>query len=128
MLAYVLLTAFRDFRDNFAAEIWTALGHGGEAAIFSASELPVAVIALVGMGAVIAVRDNRRALMTIHAMVGAGFVLLGLSTAAFQAHLIPPLTWMILAGSGSISLIIRSTRPCSTGWRRSAGGRPTPAS
>ena len=100
VLAYVLLTAFRDFRDNFAAEIWTALGHGGEAAIFSASELPVAVIALVGMGAIVAVRDNRRALMTIHAMVGGGFVLLGLSTAAFQAHLIPPLAWMILAGSG----------------------------
>ena len=38
MLAYVLLTAFRDFRDNFAAEIWTALGYGGEAGIFTASE------------------------------------------------------------------------------------------
>ena len=98
--AYVMLTAFRDFRDNFAAEIWTALGHGGEAAIFSASELPVAIIALIGMGAVIVVRDNRRALMVIHAMVGGGFALLGLSTAAFQAHLIPPLVWMILGGSG----------------------------
>ena len=98
--AYVMLTAFRDFRDNFAAEIWTALGHGGEAAIFSASELPVAIIALIGMGAIIVVRDNRRALMVIHAMVGGGFVLLGLSTAAFQAHLIPPLAWMILGGSG----------------------------
>ena len=100
VLAYVLLTAFRDFRDNFAAEIWAALGHGGEAAIFSASEVPVAIIALVGMGAIIAVRDNRRALMVIHAMVAGGFVLLGLSTAAFQAHLIGPLPWMILAGSG----------------------------
>jgi hypothetical protein len=100
ILAYIFLTAFRDFRDNFAAEIWTALGHGGEAGIFSASELPVAIIALVGMAAVIVVRDNRRALMVIHAMVGGGFALLGLSTLAFQAHLISPLIWMILAGSG----------------------------
>jgi hypothetical protein len=100
VFAYILLTAFRDFRDNFAAEIWTALGHGGEAGIFSASELPVAVIALIGMAAVIAVRDNRRALMVIHAMVAAGFALLGLSTLAFQAHMISPLVWMILAGSG----------------------------
>ena len=60
----------------------------------------MAVIALIGMGAIAAVRDNRRALMVIHAMVGGGFVLLGLSTAAFQAHLISPLAWMILAGSG----------------------------
>jgi hypothetical protein len=100
VFAYILLTAFRDFRDNFAAEIWTALGYGGEAGIFSASELPVAIIALIGMAAVIMVRDNRRALMVIHAMVGGGFVLLGLSTLAFQAHLISPLVWMILAGSG----------------------------
>jgi hypothetical protein len=100
IFAYVLLTAFRDFRDNFAAEIWTALGYGGESGIFSASELPVAVIALVGMAMVIAVRDNRRALMVIHAMVAAGFVLLGLATLAFQLHLISPLVWMILAGSG----------------------------
>ncbi len=100
VFAYILLTAFRDFRDNFAAEIWAALGYGGEAAIFSASELPVAVIALIGMAAVIAVRDNRRALMIIHGMVAGGFALLGLSTLAFQLHLIPPLAWMILAGSG----------------------------
>ena len=100
IFAYILLTAFRDFRDNFAEEIWTALGHGGEAGIFSASELPVAVIALIGMAAVIVVRNNRRALMVIHAMVAAGFALLGLSTLAFQMHIIPPLAWMILAGSG----------------------------
>ncbi|WP_420382582.1 DUF5690 family protein [Novosphingobium sp.] len=100
VLAYVLLTAFRDFRDNFAAEIWTALGHGGEAGIFSASELPVAVIALVAMALVIMVRDNRRALMVIHAMVAGGFALLGLATLAFQMHWISPLAWMILAGSG----------------------------
>ncbi|KUR74115.1 hypothetical protein AQZ49_19470 [Novosphingobium sp. FSW06-99] len=100
IFAYVLLTAFRDFRDNFAAEIWRALGYGGEAGIFSASELPVAVIALIGMGAVTVVRNNRRALMVIHAMVAAGFVLLGLSTLAFQMHLISPLVWMILTGSG----------------------------
>ena len=100
IFAYVLLTAFRDFRDNFAAEIWRALGYVGEAGIFSASELPVAVIALIGMGAVTVVRNNRRALMVIHAMVAAGFVLLGLSTLAFQMHLISPLVWMILTGSG----------------------------
>ncbi|HEX4182952.1 MAG TPA: DUF5690 family protein [Caulobacteraceae bacterium] len=100
VFGYILLTAFRDYRDNFAAEIWTALGFGGEAGIFSASELPVAVIALMAMAAVIAVRDNRRALMVIHAMVAAGFAVIGLATLAFQAHLLSPLAWMILAGSG----------------------------
>ena len=100
VFAYVLLTALRDFRDNFAAEIWTRLGYGGEAGIFSATELPVAIIALGAMAAVIVVRDNRRALLVIHALVAGGFLLLGLATLAFQARLISPVAWMILAGAG----------------------------
>ena len=100
VLSYILLTAFRDFRDNFAAEIWTGLGYGGEAGIFSASEFPVAIIALGAMAAVIVVRDNLRALMVIHALVGAGFLLLGAATLAYQARIISPVAWMILAGAG----------------------------
>jgi hypothetical protein len=100
VVAYVLLTAFRDFRDNFAAEVWTALGYGKEAGMFTASELPVAAISLVALGALMVVRDNLRALMWIHALVVAGFVLLGASTWAFQAHLLSPLAWMIAAGAG----------------------------
>jgi hypothetical protein len=100
VLSYVMLTALRDFRDNFAAEIWTAMGFGKTASVFSASELPVAVIALAALGAVMIVRDNLRALLIIHGVVIAGFILLGLSTLAFQAGLISPLTWMILAGAG----------------------------
>jgi hypothetical protein len=38
---YVLLTAIRDFRDNFAAELWAGLGYSHVAAVFSASEIPV---------------------------------------------------------------------------------------
>ena len=98
--SYILLTAFRDFRDNFAAELWTALGYGKEAGIFTASEFPVALISLVALGAVMVVRDNLKALMVIHGIVFLGFVLLGASTLAFQAHLLPALPWMILAGAG----------------------------
>lgn len=98
--AYVLTTAFRDFRDNFAAEVWTALGYGKEASVFSASELPVAVISLVALAAVMAVQNNRRALMVVHGLIVAGFLLLGGCTWAFQAHLIAPLPWMILVGAG----------------------------
>jgi hypothetical protein len=98
--AYILLTAFRDFRDNFAAEIWTALGYGHESGVFTQSELPVAAVALVALGAVMLVRDNLKALMVIHVIVVAGFVLLGACTWAFEAHLISPLAFMIAAGAG----------------------------
>jgi len=100
VLSYVLTTAIRDFRDNFAAEIWTALGFGQAAAVFTASELPVAVLSLTVLGVIIVVRDNTKALLVIHGVVIAGLVLLGLSTLAFQAGLLSPLVWMILSGAG----------------------------
>lgn len=100
VVAYVQLTAFRDFRDNFAAELWKALGYGGEAGIFAASELPIAVIALGALAAIMVVRDNLKAVMIIHAVIAAGFALLGGSTLAYQAHLIGPVAWMICAGAG----------------------------
>lgn len=98
--AYILLTAFRDFRDNFAAEVWTALGYGKESAVFTQSELPVAAIALIALAAVMAVRDNLKALMVIHGIIVMGFLLLGGCTWAFEAHLISPLAFMIAAGAG----------------------------
>ena len=42
VVGYVLLTAYRDFRDNFAREIWDALGYADEPAILTTAELPVA--------------------------------------------------------------------------------------
>ena len=100
VLSYVLVTAIRDFRDNFAAEIWTALGFGHVAAVFTASELPVAVLSLTVLAVIIVVRDNVKALLVIHGVVIAGLLLLGASTLAFQGGLLSPLVWMILSGAG----------------------------
>lgn len=97
---YVLLTAIRDLRDNFSAELWTAMGFGGVASVFSASELPVAVIALAGLGALMLIRDNMRALLAMHGIVILGATMLGLSTLAFQSGLLGPLPWMVLTGAG----------------------------
>jgi hypothetical protein len=98
--AYVLATALRDFRDNFAAELWSGLGYGNGAAIFTASELPVAVLALIALGLIMTVRDNARALIVIHAVIIAGLALLGGSTLAFHLGWLGPISWMILSGAG----------------------------
>ncbi len=97
---YVLLTAIRDFRDNFAAELWAAMGYGGVASVFSASELPIAIVALGVLGALMLIRDNMRALLAMHAIIFLGAALLGLSTLAFQMGLLSPLPYMILTGAG----------------------------
>ncbi|AIT80070.1 membrane protein [Novosphingobium pentaromativorans US6-1] len=100
VFAYVLFTALRDLRDNFAAEIWTELGYAGVSEVFSASEIPVAVVTLAILASLVLVRDNRRALVAIHAIVMAGAVLIGGSTLAFQFGALGPLPWMILSGLG----------------------------
>lgn len=97
---YVILTALRDFRDNFSAEIWAELGFKNAAGIFTLSELPVAAIVLVGLAALMGVKDNRRAVGFNLAFVGLGFALLGASTLAYQLHVLSPVWWMILAGAG----------------------------
>jgi hypothetical protein len=97
---YVLLTAIRDFRDNFAAELWNAMGFHGVASVFSASEWPVAVISLAGLAALMRVRDNLRALLAMHALIALGGVILGIATVAFQAQRLAPLPYMILTGGG----------------------------
>jgi hypothetical protein len=98
--AYVMLTAFRDLRDNFAAEIWQALGYGDAASVFTASEGPVAALSLVTMGVLIAVKNNGRALLLMHGVILAGFAILGGSTLAFQHGLLSPIAWMIAGGAG----------------------------
>lgn len=98
--AYVMLTAFRDLRDNFAAEIWEALGYGDAASVFTASEGPVAALSLVAMGVLIAVKNNGRALLLMHGVILAGFAILGASTLAFQNGLLSPIAWMIAGGAG----------------------------
>ena len=93
---YVFVTALRDFRDNFAAELWTALGYSDPASVFTSTELVVAAVALMAMGIVVKVRSNVRALAVIHGLILAGLLLLGGSTLAFDAGLLGPLPWICL--------------------------------
>src|SRR5262252_8459582 len=41
--ARLLTTAFRDFRDNYGVELFEALGHHGDPALFTRTEVPVAL-------------------------------------------------------------------------------------
>jgi hypothetical protein len=100
VVTYVFATALRDFRDNFGAELWTALGYTNPAAVFTSTEIPVAVVALLAMGVIVKVQNNARALAVIHGVILAGLLLLGASTMAFDAGWLRPLPWMIASGAG----------------------------
>jgi Family of unknown function (DUF5690) len=100
VVTYVFATALRDFRDNFAAELWTALGYANPATVFTTTELPVAAIALFALAIIVKVKSNVRALEVIHGMILVGLLLLGVSTLAFDAGWLGPLPWMIASGAG----------------------------
>ena len=98
--AYVLLTAYRDFRDNFAREIWDALGYADAPEILTTAEIPVAFGSLVAVAICMGIRDSRKALLFVHAMLAAGALLIGVSTLAHAAGLIGPAGWMVAVGLG----------------------------
>lgn len=100
VLLYVLLTALRDFRDNFAAEIWAELGLGDQAALFSLTELPISVMVLAVLAALTLIRDSARAVMINFALIALGLALAAGSSLAFDAHLIGPVLWMTALGGG----------------------------
>ena len=100
VLFYTILTAYRDFRDNFAAELWQALGFGDAPAIFTLSEIPIAVFVLLMMGATMLIRDNRRAFIAYQWLLLAGALLVGGSTWLFQIGLLGGAAWMVLVGLG----------------------------
>ncbi len=100
VLCYMLLTIFRDFRDNFSAEVWKTLGYGNSPEIFTATEVPVSIAVLVIMGSIMIIRNNQLALMVNHVIIMAGMILIGVSTFFFEQQLITPPVWMILIGLG----------------------------
>ncbi len=97
---YVVLTALRDFRDNFARELWDKLGYAKDPAILTTSEIPVAAGAVACTGIVMVIKDNRTALLTAHAIMIGGAILAGLATLLFQLGVIGPVAWMISVGLG----------------------------
>lgn len=99
-IGYVLLTTFREFRDNFSAELWASLGYVSSPEIFTKTEIPVSIVVLAVMGSLMVIKNNHTALMINHVIIFSGMVLIGLSTAMFQNKLITPSVWMVLIGTG----------------------------
>jgi hypothetical protein len=100
VLTYTMLTAFRDFRDNFSADIWKSLGYGDKPAIFTQTELPVTIIVLIVIGSLMVIKNNYKAMMVNHIIVLIGMIMVGLSTFAYESKWITAPTWMVLVGTG----------------------------
>ncbi len=100
-VVYFFLTAFRDIRDNYGAEVFRALGYADTPAIFSRSELWVGFGVTLPLGFLALIRDNRWGLMAAHLVMAFGLALLGIGTWLLDQGSITGLQWMILIGLGA---------------------------
>jgi len=100
IVLYIMLTALRDFRDNFSAEIWQDAGLGGQPAIFAWTEVPTSCVVLAALAGLMVFRGNRAALTANFVLMALGLVIVGGATLAFTLHALGPIAWMLLLGMG----------------------------
>ena len=100
ILAYTILTIFREIRDNFANEIWISLGIDKYPSIFTIAELPVAFFTLFVLSLLIFIKSNIKALQAILGIILFGFLLIIISSVLFKFGFLNGITWMILVGTG----------------------------
>ncbi len=95
---YVFLTIFRDIRDNFAVEIWNALGFADQPQILATTEIPVAAGVLIIIALMSFFKNNRTAFYLNFVMIILAGILLLLTTWLFGQNRISPVIWMMLNG------------------------------
>ena len=98
---YTMLTAYRDFRDNFLADIWVGLQGANNEVSFSATETPVSVAVLLILMLIVLVKNNLKALIVNHLAIFVGVLTAGISTWGHQQGWVGDYAWIILTGFGT---------------------------
>ena len=99
-LIYMALNGYRDFRDNFAVEIWNALGYAEAPEVLSLSEIPIAVLVLIIISLMILIKNNQKAFFANMIIIFLSGMLVLLTTFLYQNKSIAPALWMISVGFG----------------------------
>lgn len=98
ILMYVLLTIFRDMRDNFAIEFWNSIGYHQSPQILTLTEIPVAVLVMLVISVMIFIKDNKIAFYSTFWITLLGGILLILTSISFYLKIINGTLWMIITG------------------------------
>jgi len=100
IVVYVMLTIIRDYRTNFASNIWKETGHGNSIALYTQTEIPSSILVLIIMSLLVYVRKNVKALLINHYLIVFGFVLSLTGTLLFVYGYLSAFWWMTLTGMG----------------------------
>jgi hypothetical protein len=99
--AYVLIGTLKAYRDFFQAELFDAVGVGGQPGLFAASELSIAICVLCATSALSLITNSWLALNLIVITAVAGALLVVLSSAAHALGLIGGFAWIYTVGVGA---------------------------
>jgi hypothetical protein len=100
VLMFLLVTILRSVRADFAPEIWAGLQEQVPEDVYAKSETVVAACVLVLNGAVVFLRDNRRAFFTAILISGLGAILIAAALVGLRAGILSPFAFMVLHGLG----------------------------
>jgi hypothetical protein len=97
---YLLVTILRSVRADFALEIWRGLGTSGQPAVFTISEVCVALGVMLVNGLGVLILDNRRAFFVALGTCGAGILLLAVALVGQLTGSLGGFAFMVLIGLG----------------------------
>jgi hypothetical protein len=110
LACYLAVTAFRDYRDNWGAELISELGYASVSNAFSRTELPVALVVVSILGALVVFQRAISGMVVVFVVMLGGMTLVGAATWLFDRGSLGPQTWMILVGVGAYLAYV----PCSS--------------
>jgi MFS family permease len=100
ILVYAFFTTLRDFRDNFAVEIWHQIDSQHSKLIFAKTETIIASVVMVFLAFIAFFKNNRTAYYVITIMIVFSLLSILLSNFLFRANVISPQLWMTTLGIG----------------------------
>jgi hypothetical protein len=103
LLMYMLITVLRSIRSDFAAEIWSGLlGTKVKTppAVFTSSEMVVALTVMLANGLCFLIKDSRRAFFVGLSIGGFGTALVAASVAGLHYGLLDGFAFLVLVGIG----------------------------
>ncbi|OHT08254.1 membrane protein [Tritrichomonas foetus] len=97
---YMFLTAYRDFRDNFAPELWQAFGYSDTPSIYTTSEIIVAVVVVIPIGLFMLIKEHIHTFIAYHTLICFGQILLEICAIITGQGKMAGLYFMIISGVG----------------------------
>lgn len=99
IIVYILMTVFRDLRDNFSLEIWKELGITSTA-LFTQTELIISILIALNIGFGYTIKSNKNAFFVNHFFIILGCLLITFSTKSFLQNYTSPFWWVVISGLG----------------------------